>query len=440
VDISRDHPEGSQGMRLGDQFCPGVLHAIPARDGLLVRVRLPGGLIAPHQLRVLADLACAVGDGTLEITSRANLQLRAIRDRDLEHLVEKIIGAGLLPSSLHDRVRNIVTSPLAGLDVAELVDPRPLVDAFDRRLTGDPVFAGLHPKFSFGIYGGSRRFSRDTDDISIEATGLIPGSYFALSMGGVATGYVVSAEDAVDCMSAAASMCMELAKEAGVPVRGKAVTAAPGAMKRITDALSHLLTPSPFAFAVTRVEQAPWGLHPTPYAGRVSIIPSVPLGRLTTAQADCLAEVATEFAGDLRLAGWRGVVLGAVHKAAADLIVGRLEAAGLSCEGRDGFLGLAACAGSHGCDASLANVRADAASLAQQLCGRTAPMGWTVNLSGCEKRCGRRHEATAELIAGPAGYILYLGGALAESNCSPETAVHAIAALHQDLMSKGASK
>jgi precorrin-3B synthase len=440
VDISRDHPESGQGMRLGDQFCPGVLHAIPARDGLLVRVRLPGGLLEPHQLRVLADLACAVGDGTLELTSRANIQLRAIRDRDLEHLVEKIIGAGLLPSPLHDRVRNIVTSPIAGLDVAELIDPRPLVHAFDRRLTGEPEFAGLHPKFSFGIYGGSRRFSRDTDDISIEATGLIPGSYFALSMGGVATGYLVSAENAVDCMLAAASMCMELAKEAGLPVRGKPVTAAPGATKRIVDALSHLLTPSPFAFAVTRVEEAPWGLHPTSHAGRVSIIPSVPLGRLTTAQAHCLAAIATEFAGSLRLAGWRGVVLGVVHKAAADLIVGRLEAAGLSCDGRDGFLGLAACAGSNGCDASLADVRSDAASLAQRLRGRAAPPGWTVNLSGCEKRCGRRYGATADLIAGPAGYTLYLAGDLVASDCSPETAVHAVAALHQDLLSRGVSR
>lgn len=427
-------------MRIGDHFCPGVLHAIPARDGLLVRVRIPGGLIAPHQLRVLADLASAVGDSTLEITSRANLQLRAIRDRDLEHLIEKIIGAGLLPSPLHDRVRNIVTSPIAGLDVAEVIDPRPLVHAFDRRLTAETVFTGLHPKFSFGIYGGGRRFSRDTDDISIEATDLMPGSYFALSMGGIVTEYAVSAKDAVDCMLAAASMCMELAKETGLPVRGKAVAAAPGAMNRIIDALSHWVTPLRFALPVTPLEEALWGLHPTPHAGRVSVIPSVPLGRLTAAQAHSLADVAIEFAGDLRLAGWRGVVLGAVHKTAADLIVRRLEAAGLSCDGLDGFLGLAACAGSHGCDASLANVRADAASLAQHLCGRTAPRGWTVNLSGCEKRCGRRHGATAELIAGPGGYTVYFGGTLAESNCSAETAVHSITALHQDLMSRGASQ
>jgi precorrin-3B synthase len=427
-------------MRIGDRFCPGVLHAIPAKDGLLVRVRLPGGMIAAHQFKILADLAREVGDGTVEITSRANLQLRAIRDSDLQHLVARITEAGLLPSPLHDRVRNIVTSPMAGLDAEELIDPRPLVHALDRRMTAETAFAGLQPKFSLGIYGGPRRFSRDTDDVSLEAVTIDPGSYLALSMGEVATGYLVKAEDAVDCMLAATRMCMGLAKETGLPARGKAVMVIPGAKKRIVDSLSPMLTPSPFAPAVICAEEAPWGVHPTKYAGRFSIIPSVPLGRLTTTQAHCLADVATEFAGDLRLAGWRGVVLGAVPAAAADRIVERLEAIGLACHGRDGFRGLAACAGSNGCDASLANVRSDAASLARRLRGRAAPPGWTVNLSGCEKRCGRRYGASADLIAGPAGYTLYLAGDLAASDCSPETATHAVAALHQDLLSRGVSR
>jgi len=427
-------------MRIGDHFCPGVLHAIPAKDGLLIRIRLPGGLIAANQLKILADLSGAVADGTLEITSRANMQLRAIRHSDLEHLVEKISVAGLLPSPPHDRVRNIVTSPVAGLDAEEPFDPRPLVHALDRQLIAETVFVDLHPKFSFGIYGGTKRFSRDTDDISLEAVGFDVAPYLGFSIGGVASGYVVKGEDAVDCMLAAAGICMGLAKEASLPARGKAVMAIPGAMKRIVDALSHILTPSPFAPAVTRVEEAPCGVHPTEHAGCVCIIPSVPLGRLTAAQADCVADVANECEGDLRLAAWRGVVLGAVPMAAAAYIVERFEAIGLSCDGREGFRGLAACAGSHGCDASLADVRADAALLAQRLRDQAVPSGWTVNLSGCEKRCARRHSATAELIAGPAGYTLSLAGRLAASNCSPETAVDAIARLHQDLMSRDAAR
>ena len=77
-------------MRVGGHFCPGVLHAVQAKDGLLLRIRVPGGLIEANQLRTIADLSRSFADGTIEITSRANLQLRAIRNQDLSHIVASI--------------------------------------------------------------------------------------------------------------------------------------------------------------------------------------------------------------------------------------------------------------------------------------------------------------------------------------------------------------
>jgi precorrin-3B synthase len=113
---------------------------------------------------------------------------------------------------------------------------------------------------------------------------------------------------------------------------------------------------------------------------------------------------------------------------------------GLSCDARDGFRGIAACAGSDGCDASLTDVRGDAASLAQRLSGHDAPAGWTVNLSGCEKQCGRRHGATAELVASPLGYTLNIAGRRVASDCSREFALDAVAALHENLLSEVAAR
>ena len=124
-------------MRAGEQFCPGVLRAVQAKDGLLIRIRVPGGLIEADQLKTIADLSRSFADGTIEITSRANLQLRGIREQDLKQIVESISSAGLLPSPMHDRVRNIVTSPIAGLDGDELIDPRPFLYELDRRLQAD---------------------------------------------------------------------------------------------------------------------------------------------------------------------------------------------------------------------------------------------------------------------------------------------------------------
>jgi sulfite reductase beta subunit-like hemoprotein len=107
-----------------------------------------------------------------------------------------------------------------------------------------------------------------------------------------------------------------------------------------------------------------------------------------------------------------------------------LQGVGLSWDGQDGFHGIAACAGSAGCDASLADVRRDAALLAQRLASKLAPARWTVNLSGCEKQCARRHGASAELIASDSGYLLKINGEDVKENCSAEAAIEAIAKFH----------
>ena len=423
-------------MRVGEHFCPGVLHAVQAKDGLLIRIRVPGGLIEANQLRAVADLSRGFADGTIELTSRANLQLRAIQRRNLSHVVDSISKAGLLPSPQHDRVRNIVTSPIAGFDGEELLDPRPLILELDRQLRAEPIFANLHPKFSFAIHGGPRRFSRDLDDIALEAVALHSAPHFHLSIGGASSGFVVTRSDAVDCILAVTKMCIRLAHECGAPVRAKTIVKIPDALKRIVDALPHLLMPSPVAPPTHSVNEPPVGVYPTTQDGRVSIFPSIPLGRLNPEQARYIADASNEWEGDLRLAPWRGVVLGSIPRSAADNIIGRLHSMGLSCDGRDGFQGIAACAGITGCEASLADVRGDAASLAKRFFGHAVPSGWTVNLSGCDKQCARRQGATAELIAGPSGYTLNIAGRLVAADCSREFALDTIAALHDNLLSE----
>ncbi|SCG01932.1 precorrin-3B synthase, partial [Streptomyces sp. MnatMP-M17] len=105
-------------VREGGDACPGALRLHAADDGRLARLRLPGGLLTCRQAKTLASAAERLGDGHLDITSRGNVQLRGLgadADRGAE-LAELLHEAGLLPSERHERVRNIVASPLAGLD------------------------------------------------------------------------------------------------------------------------------------------------------------------------------------------------------------------------------------------------------------------------------------------------------------------------------------
>src|SRR5690349_7297706 len=93
--------------------CPGLLRPHLAEDGALVRLRLPGGRITVAALRQVLAAAAADGAESVQLTSRGNLQVRALPDPLPERFVELIEATGLLPSASHERVRNIVASPLA---------------------------------------------------------------------------------------------------------------------------------------------------------------------------------------------------------------------------------------------------------------------------------------------------------------------------------------
>src|ERR1700710_1389612 len=91
--------------------CPGVLRLHEAADGFMARVRLPGGRVSRGGLLAGADVA-SWGHGVVERTSRASLQIRGLDPCDRERVAARLACAGLLPSAAHDRVRNVLASPL----------------------------------------------------------------------------------------------------------------------------------------------------------------------------------------------------------------------------------------------------------------------------------------------------------------------------------------
>src|ERR1700761_2861104 len=127
--------------RVAADRCPGALRLLEAADGLLARVRLPGGLGSGEQLRVRARLADERGDGRAELTSRGNVQLRGLTAAAAAPLTGALSAAGLLPSLSHDRVRNVLASPLAGLDRG--ADLTGLVRALDAGLCARERLAEL---------------------------------------------------------------------------------------------------------------------------------------------------------------------------------------------------------------------------------------------------------------------------------------------------------
>lgn len=126
----------------------------------MMRMRMPNGILTSEQMRVLAEAVQRYGDdGSADITTRQNIQLRGIRIEDLPDIFNKFHAVGLTSvQSGMDNVRNITGDPVAGLDATELFDTRELVQQIQDMITnngeGNSKFTNLPRKFNIAITGG----------------------------------------------------------------------------------------------------------------------------------------------------------------------------------------------------------------------------------------------------------------------------------------------
>ncbi len=115
--------------------CPGALRPMESGDGLIVRVRPHAGRISLDVAAKLAEAAARFGNGEIDLTRRANLQIRGVTPETLEPLQQALDGLGLLDASAGaEATRNIVVSPLAGVDPTELINVTPLALDLEARL------------------------------------------------------------------------------------------------------------------------------------------------------------------------------------------------------------------------------------------------------------------------------------------------------------------
>jgi ferredoxin-nitrite reductase len=131
----------------------------------MVRLRLPNGVIQADQLDVLADVVDRCGEeGSADITTRQNIQLRGLLLEDMAPLLAELEAVGLTSrQSGHDNPRNITGNPLAGIDPEEIVDTRPLVEAIQRRLLEPDGPRNLPRKFNIAVGGAPDSFLLHND-------------------------------------------------------------------------------------------------------------------------------------------------------------------------------------------------------------------------------------------------------------------------------------
>lgn len=403
-------------VRAADR-CPGVLRLHDAGDGLLARVRLPGGRLDRRALATLADGA-ALGNGLAELTSRASVQLRGLPPEASAPLARLLAAGGLLPSRAHDRVRNVLASPLAGRLPADgdaaapgsLLPTDGLVAALDAAILADAALAELPGRFLFALDDGAGLVDLAAADVALAAEASPPaaasfttdasraatdGARLRLWLAGRPTSRLVAPADAVATLTAAAHAFLVLRAELAPTAWHVADLPGGGA------ALAARISADLCTAAVHRSAETPPGRREQA-DGRVAITALAPLARLDERQLRGLgALLADHGLDDLRVAPDRTLTIPDVPRDAAPALAAALDQLGLVTAPGSGWRGLTACSGLGACRRG------------------APPEHW----SACPRRCGMKRDVAIGVVAGDDTLQLFHAGRPYAEAADPEHAL-----------------
>ncbi|KTS74584.1 oxidoreductase [Pseudomonas oryzihabitans] len=378
-----------------------MLRIVPARDGGLCRVKLPGGRLLAGQARAIAAASERWATGVLELTNRANLQLRGVRLDGAEALVAALQAAGLGPADpAADDVRNLLLSPTAGRDPQQLQDVRPLAAALLALLEGDRRLHGLSAKFALQLDGGEALARLDHPHdvwLSARAEGFVLG--LAGTPADAPLGLIPAGRE-VATVATLLHRFLDLAGPEQSRMRQLLV------QRPVAELLAGLdLRPAPSHPRAPAETAGRLGSHPQRQPGLCWVGAQPALGRLPATTLAAVADLAERLGhGELHLTPWQGLLLPDVAVDQASELLAALAALDLATDPAAPLARLIACAGSVGCAKGQADTKGDALHLAERL-----PAGVAVHLSGCPRSCALAGQAPHTLLAvAPGRYDLFV--------------------------------
>jgi precorrin-3B synthase len=382
-------------------WCPSVLQPMPSGDGLIVRVSIPDRRVAPALARSLAELSRSFGNGLLDLSARANLQLRGVSEASLVPLQTELRALDVVEADGEPAVaRNILASPLAGIDPQPIIDIGPCIRALRERLAQDAISHQLPQKFGFVIDDGSAlSLADEKTDVSFLARRGSGEPRFLICLAGQVAGECAVGELADVGLRIAHTFLQssdEPAERMAALVRRIGIEKI-AEQAGLTETVQTIENHAPHPVGAYRV-----GLCDVLGVG-------IPFGRLDAAVFKKIADVAEASHGELRLTPWRAILIVGFEKPDAS----RLADTGLIFDEDDPLRSVAACPGMSGCTSGTTATHADArrlASFARQLDAR----GIALHVSGCTKGCAHPAAAPFTLVGRDGRYDLVLDGTAAD--------------------------
>ncbi|MBN9689302.1 MAG: NirA family protein [Verrucomicrobia bacterium] len=438
----------------------GLFFLTPNREAYMARLRIPGGRLHSFQLRELANIAEALTTGYIQITTRANLQIRLIQPKDTVEFVRRIQGIGLHTRGAGaDNIRNLTCDPTSGVDPNELIETLPLVESLGQLILNHREFYDLPRKFNIAFHGGgSIPTVEDTNDIGFKAVRVEASTppVGLMSTHGVLVTEEIASGVYFRCSLGGATGHKAFARDLGVLIRPEEILEVTSALLRvyITNGnrndrkrarLKHLLEswslerylvatetllgrpllriPAGATWVAPTVTPRPHpqvGVCPQKQSGFHWIGANVPVGQMTSRQLRRLAEIADLYgSGQVRLTVWQNFVLTDVPDAFVETAKKALARIGFGWRQSNVGSGVIACTGNSYCKFASADTKGHALDLIRWL-ERRLELDQPINihLTGCPNSCAQHYMGDLGLLGTKVkvggesvpGYHVFVGG------------------------------
>ena len=412
----------------------GLFFLTPNKEAFMARLRIPGGLVKTFQLREMAAIAKDLTSGYVQITTRANFQMRLIQPKDCLEFLRRLQAVGLhTRGSGADNIRNLTANPTAGIDPYELIDVMPLCQELGQIIINDRSFYDLPRKFNIAYDGGGLIGTvEDTNDIGARAVTVGGEVFFRIALGG-ATGHKAFARDLGVLVRPAELNRVILALVRVYIANGNRGDRKKARLKHLLETWplekylgeAEKLLGGPLTKAAPETKPAPDG-EPLPHThmgiyqqkqkGLNYVGVAMPVGQITPKQMLRVAEIADLYgSGEIRLTVWQNFIIPNVPDAYVETVKKALRKIGFDTQQSLLRGGIIACTGNSYCKFAQSNTKGQALELADYL-DRRIQLDQPINihLTGCPNSCAQHYMGDIGLLGvkvkGEDGYHVFVGG------------------------------
>ncbi len=433
----------------------GLFYLTPHKDAFMCRLKIPGGTLKSFQLREVAKISQELTSGYVQITTRANLQLRLIEPKNAPELLRRIQSVGLSSKGAGaDNIRNITANPTAGIDPHELIDTLPMCQELAQIIMNDRSLHDLPRKFNIAFDGGGLIGTvEDTNDIGLKAVKFdqltkhgdmeIPvGVYFRMKVGG-ATGHQAFARDLGVLVKPEEAVNVVLVATRVYIAHGNRGDRKKARLKHLLDkwsleqylaeiekVLGYKLLRAPDLKLETQnskleIPHSHVGVFAQKQRGLNYVGVAIPVGQFAPKQMIRLAEIADLYgSGEVRLTVWQNLIIPNIPDAFVETVKRALVKAGFHWKQSHLRSGLLACTGNSYCKFAASNTKAHALELADYL-EKKIELDQPINihLTGCPNSCAQHYMGDIGLLGTKVkvsgetleGYHVFVGGGFGEN-------------------------